>query len=513
MTDTQPFRPRCVVISAIDNVGSVHTRLIGALREQFGTRFLVVGESPARWPQYAAVLGERDRFIDDRTGIVPMAGTPDEIASAARAYEERYGVCYLRDVIQMDRRFSAYFNPATYGSSRGVQARPDLVALTALVNGAFAYWEGLFESEEVDALVMRPDFITSAPAIWIAAKRRIPVTFSSAANYSSYVTWLCGPFMDEGYVAEAMNAVTEPDPAFRTAPSGTSLVPDAARRFFQDANRLSDPWVLAAALFRTTLTHVDFMVHDARRGRLWKSGRIGWWRSVCARIDAFRTARYLTAIGEPSVTKLVERPFILFLMQVEPEYSTLCLSREFAFTEAIIYQLAMCLPAGYDLIVKEHIPNIGNRPRDTYARLARIPNVRFADYRLPGTELIEKASAVATISGSIGKQSTLMGKPALIFAEHVDYTHMPNVRVVRSFHDLPDIVRWAVRERSESEIAAWRHEGARFYTALTRIAFDCPGIRLFGGAGTGDVIPSHADRILANFIAVCAWQKANGVPV
>lgn len=505
--------PKCILIGAIDNVGSVHTHLMKQLKQNYGTRFIIWGGGPAAWPDYAAAMTDDDGFVNPSFPAETGAATDAEVYRRAAAYEEKYGITYMRDVIQMDRRYSGGFNPSTYGSTRSLAVLPPLVRVYEEINQCFAWFEALFEEKEVDGLILRPDYLHAAPAIWIAVKRGIPVTFTSAANYGTYVTWLCGPFMERGFVQERMSR-TEPNRRLLEQQGSSSLVPGAAKRFFDEADRLSTVGELLRRIYTSSKNAAAHMVQDVLTGKLWKkSRRIPLWRSIESHFRVFRIARYLKGSSLATVEDVASGPYILFLLQVEPEYSTLCLSREFSFTEAIIYQLAMCMPAGVRLVVKEHIPNIGNRPLDFYRRISRLPNVHMADYRLPGNELTEKAVAVSTISGSVGKQSTLIGKPAIIFAAHVDYSHMPNIRVVRSFHDLPEIMAWAVAPRDEATTTSWRTEGARLYGALTDISFDCPGIRLFGASGKGDVLPEHQGRIMQTYLDLWHWQKRNGIPV
>lgn len=511
--DAMTFRPGCVLIGAIDNVGTVHQTLMRDLKAAFGTRFLVIARDPAAWPGYSAEMSAGDRYIYPANEIGIDTSRPERAMEESRVYEQRYGISYMRDVIQMDRRFSTGFNPATTGSTRKLAKFPDYLELVVTINACFAYYEELFAKEGVDALVLRPDHIYDAPAIWIAAKRKIPVTFASASNYKHYVTWLCGPFMERGFLEEKMRHA-EPREEFLNMGDTSSLVPGASTKHFETANSLTSGPLLIKKCARSIVNELSHLLQDFRSGKLRNANRVPLIRTLAHHWSVYSISRRLLELSEAGAADIGTRPYILFLLQVEPEYSTLCLAREFSFTEAIVYQLAMCMPASMHLVVKEHIPNIGNRPPDFYDRLAKIPNVRFADFRLQGNAMAEEAVAVATISGSVGKQSTLIGKPAIIFASHVDYTHMPNIKVVRSFHDLPGIVEWAVKERSVQEFDAWKREGARLYSALVDISFDCAGVRLFGNSdASGDILPAHKERVTRVFLELCQWQAKNGVPV
>ncbi len=507
--------PRSVLLEVLPLLDGLHAGIVEAMRRRAGTRFqflLTEGDTAG----FAGHVGTGDAVIDTtdlQRRAEAAASTADEtdIFARARDIEARYGITYMRDIIQMDRRISTSFNPSASASVHASHQEGSLVGIIGQINFYVDYFEALLSEQQIDLVIVRPDSRAGAAVTYVAAARGIPVTLAGGSNYGSLVTWMCGPFMAPDFVMSRMQQepTESADPVDQTRED--SKVPAQAQAFMRDRmHRLPQTSYLLHQLYRATKIRAAHVLLDLKRRRFRR--RISFVAVLQQHWRVYRSARYLIRHSETSLTALTAQPFVLFLLQVEPEYSTLCLAREFGHTEAIVHQLALSLPAGINLVVKEHAPNIGNRALESYARMRRLPNVLLADYRLPGHELAEAATAVATISGSIGKQSTRMGKPAIVFSSHVDYAQMPNVRVVTSLHELPAIARWATQSFGDDEIATWRRAGDSLYDALTEISFDGAGLRLLGGDGSAlpqEQIELAVDRLLD----MVRWQRQFGVPL
>jgi len=110
-----------------------------------------------------------------------------------------------------------------------------------------------------------------------------------------------------------------------------------------------------------------------------------------------------------------QNPFVLFALHLQPESSTLVRGQFFQDMLAVIRNLALSLPAGYKLYVKEHDVMFGQRPLSFFRELKRMSNVvRVSPYE-NGPELVRRAAAVATITGTIGWEAAWLGKPVIAF--------------------------------------------------------------------------------------------------
>lgn len=119
------------------------------------------------------------------------------------------------------------------------------------------------------------------------------------------------------------------------------------------------------------------------------------------------------------------RPYIYLALHSQPERSTQpeagCLEDQYLAAE----MLAKSLPEGWELYIKEHPnhykivpPDLRQshaRSRWMYEQFAGLPACRLVPWKTSGDELIANARMSATITGSVGWQSLLAGKPAIVF--------------------------------------------------------------------------------------------------
>jgi Capsule polysaccharide biosynthesis protein len=126
-----------------------------------------------------------------------------------------------------------------------------------------------------------------------------------------------------------------------------------------------------------------------------------------------RARARLPAVRRLYSEKLPERGFVYFPLQVADDYKILRLRPHCADQEAIVDQVIRALPAGADLVVKEHPMSIGRNPVHRLARMAAPPNVHLAEPHTSTLELIERALAVVTISSTVGLEAVMLGKPVM----------------------------------------------------------------------------------------------------
>ena len=69
--------------------------------------------------------------------------------------------------------------------------------------------------------------------------------------------------------------------------------------------------------------------------------------------------------------------------------------------------IARDLPADVKLVVKEHIPALGRRPRDFYHQILELKNVYIADPSDNGIEYIKLSKGVSLITGTAGGKRQL----------------------------------------------------------------------------------------------------------
>jgi hypothetical protein len=135
--------------------------------------------------------------------------------------------------------------------------------------------------------------------------------------------------------------------------------------------------------------------------------------------------------GIASATGLFEPPlpedkYVLYPIQFQPEASTLVQAPYYLDQVVLLEDIAKSLPIGHRLYVKEHLSNRGRRPLDFYHAIRRIPGVRLLGPDEDTWSLIANAAAIAVITGTMGWEGLLFGKPVVTFGD-VWFNVLPHV--------------------------------------------------------------------------------------
>ncbi len=165
--------------------------------------------------------------------------------------------------------------------------------------------------------------------------------------------------------------------------------------------------------------------------------------------------RRLIAGGYFERPRLGER-FAYYALHLQPEMSTMIQAPFWQDQLALIENIARSLPLDVRLYVKEHAPMVGVRPLSYYERIKAIRNVRLVDPALSSIDLIRDSELVVTITGTVGFEALLIGRPVITFGQ-VFYNAVPCVQRCRAIEDLPVIIR-SVLERSphdDRQVAAY----------------------------------------------------------
>lgn len=481
--------PRCVMLFSRVDFAWLNPVIMRIMRERYKTRF-VLAIPDASWRERCdAWIGPQDRIVDLAelaAQIRAMPVDPATVLETARRNEARHNLVYMRDIVQGDRSISAYYMRYAPNSPWTSVEPPPFVSLMAEINRYFEFFDKLFADERIDMVLERPGGIMVNACIHAALSRGIPVSFSLPSRYKSYVMWSYGPYLDHTLISEKFAQAPDVPPI----PREQLQPPDDSARNIQN----TQDWRSTGRLLRSIAAIVrDHVIWAVQSGSFRRGRKIGMWAAIRYRIAVWRGFRLMDRLIESDVDKIAERPFVLFLLQLEPEFTTLSLAREFNNTRAILQQMALSMPADHRLVVKEHATNIGNRDMGFYEDLARLPNVVLADYRIPGLQLAGRATAVATVSGTVGVEATLMGKPVVIFAEHVEYGFLANIATVTAMRDLPQILAKAISLQSPQVIEATQRAGARYREAITAISFDAPDTPVFRGHSE-HIAPEQAER-------------------
>jgi hypothetical protein len=119
-------------------------------------------------------------------------------------------------------------------------------------------------------------------------------------------------------------------------------------------------------------------------------------------------------------------PYVLYPIHFQPEASTLVQAPYYLDQVSLIEDISKSLPVGYRLYVKEHVSNRGRRPLSFYRRIKDTFGVRLLGPDVDNWALIQNAAAVAVITGTMGWEGILFGRPVVTFGE-VFFNMYPDV--------------------------------------------------------------------------------------
>lgn len=123
--------------------------------------------------------------------------------------------------------------------------------------------------------------------------------------------------------------------------------------------------------------------------------------------------------------------FAFFPLHVQPEISTNLLSPLFTNQFDLVRKIAISLPFGITLVVKEHPLMIGRKKKKYYEKLKSLPNVKLINHNIATNDIIKNKNCdtVTVISGTAGFEAALLGKKVIQFSDTY-LKLLPNVRVL-----------------------------------------------------------------------------------
>ncbi len=237
---------------------------------------------------------------------------------------------------------------------------------------------------------------------------------------------------------------------------GSEIIRTAYRRALEEGNRpetqLSSE--TESHLEKLGKTYADAMPYylKYKLGRYSKSGDVGGTLTILARaakdlakaymnrkadadkVPGYMRKRYHTNMGGFKRKKILDTynrmakevdlhaPFIFVALQCEPERQTCPSGGVFGNQYLMIDMLSKLAPQGWNIYVKEHVSQFKvyqaaerSKPVEFYDMIASMPNVRLVPLSYNSFELIDNANASATVSGTVGWESVVRGKPSLLF--------------------------------------------------------------------------------------------------
>lgn len=144
------------------------------------------------------------------------------------------------------------------------------------------------------------------------------------------------------------------------------------------------------------------------------------------------------------------RPYVYFPLHDTEDYKIKRLIPQFADQAPVVERLAAALPAGHDLVLKEHPTSVGQNRLALLRRLSGLDNVRLVPPETSSHDLIRNAAAVAVISSTVGLEALLYEKPVLTLGRPF-YSGFGVTVDIDSPAELPEAVPEALSFRPDTD--------------------------------------------------------------
>jgi capsule polysaccharide modification protein KpsS len=132
--------------------------------------------------------------------------------------------------------------------------------------------------------------------------------------------------------------------------------------------------------------------------------------------------------------------YFLYYLHYEPDLSTYVWSNNYVDQLHLLKILSNNLPSGTKLVVKEHPLSKLIRPSSFYNEINKLSNVILIDSNNYSYGLILNSKGVITLTGSVGYEAWLLGKPVMVFG-NVFYDNFKDVYVCRDFDTIYDTLK------------------------------------------------------------------------
>jgi hypothetical protein len=385
--------------------------------------------------------------------------SPDDVIRHSRTYEQRIGRPLMR--LTFTHRFLGRgFNVGGYNYPRSIAFNRDVddVEQMRYYCKLLQFWETELTDKAIDWTIQLP-----LEGIVVGQMLGLPHRRLDASRFGSYWLWTDDEFHRNAGVVERYRQGGAERVRLDQAYSGFG-----SAAFFGKRHALHVLWKMIK------YTGVWFRRRRLQDMRL----TIRYWDNIKVHFSEVRTRRRLRRDFYHRAHDLDGRDVFYIPLHKEPETGLQMMSPEFFHQHAIILAMAASLPAGALLAVKENNKTIGRRHFSFYEQVADLKNVRFIDDREPSIELIRRAKATITVTGTAGLEAATQGKPVLTFGRHNMYNELPHVLEVTDFADIPGLVDRVMSGEFDEE--ACRADAERFLGAVKEWSFDADGVWISG---------------------------------
>jgi len=389
------------------------------------------------------------------TKVVPISER-SALIERARINEKKFETTY-NQLASANRHLGRGFALAGFHHPRSVHSEnSDYWSLLNTYNHEFAFWEKEVKEKNITLFLQS----TLTTAVFCRANN-IAYRVLCNARYKNWHYWGHNEYFESPFAKEILQTLDDSD---RTVVEfDAPFLHEQEHRLAFDKNESF--YNVAKNSLLDVARYYNSYLRNYELGRNYYLAD-----TISYRWRRWNTLRRLSADNRPRLADLKDTPFVFFPMHTEPESAVHQMSPEFFFQHAAIAAIARDLPAGVPLVVKETIHGIGRRPDNFYDSIMEIKNVIFLNVLERGLDIVKKASAVATITGTAGFEAAVLGRPVLSFGQHNMYNCVPHVYVIKSFDEIKDKLSYLLSDNFNVDRA--KLDGSKFLRAIEKLSFD-----------------------------------------
>jgi hypothetical protein len=189
-------------------------------------------------------------------------------------------------------------------------------------------------------------------------------------------------------------------------------------------------------------------------------------------------ARY--KMFNPSQTRLPQdQPFCLYALHTQPESSIDVQGSYFSNQLELIRHIARSIPSSHVLYVKVHPTDLDGKSMRFYRSIKQIPSVVLVDYSVDSRSLLDRASIIFALTGTIAYEAGLMEKPVIVFAKNF-FNALPTVHRCDAPTELRPLVSRLLSDAGPTK--GRREEIVSFLTNIRTSCFDGEVSRTYGAS-------------------------------
>lgn len=170
----------------------------------------------------------------------------------------------------------------------------------------------------------------------------------------------------------------------------------------------------------------------------------------------------------------------------------------------LVRSVARSLPHGTLLAVREHPAGLGRRHHGFFRETAKLPNVVNVSPFADSAELIARAQAVVSVSGSAAYEAAFAGIGSVVFSD-MFFGALPTVFRCRSVEDIGAVLKQAMDARQD------KHALAEFLADITANSYE-------GCVDSAEIFPQaiekeNARRVSQAFMDIIEYYSSSERPL